>query len=166
MGNQAAFFVILFISFNYQNNFNVNLFVDFFLLIIRLFREKRFVYLVLTKNKIEITHLKSGRTIAYHSDQPFSTDRLLIADNVFAENLGRAMMKNLCGKDLTMRAVWVLIHPMELGFHEISLVEKMIYNDFSKMIGASGVVIVDSDKKLEGSELNNIIKKYTKNRLK
>jgi hypothetical protein len=110
---------------------------------------------------LEVYNVKTGQTIKLKSEEPFSTNRLLIANNIIAENLGKQIMNKICGRDLKFSPVFLIIHPLEVGFDDVSPVEKMIYNDFGVILGAREVAIEESLEKLNKETLIRIIKKYS-----
>lgn len=128
---------------------------------IKLFRSKLFIYLVISRNQLEVHNLKTGQTIKLKSKEPFSTNRLLIANNIIAENLGKQIMSKICGRDLKLSPVFIIIHPLEVGFDDVSQVEKMIYNDFGMILGAREVTIEESLEKLNKERLIRIKEKYS-----
>ena len=132
-----------------------------FYFMVRLFRSKLFIYVVISRNQLEVHNLKTGQTIKLRSEVPFSSTRLLIANNTIAENLGKQIMNKICGRDLKLSPVFIIIHPLETGFEEISPVEKMIYNDFGMMLGARAVIIEESLEKLNKENLTRIKEKYS-----
>ncbi|WP_194778303.1 hypothetical protein [Pararhodonellum marinum] len=133
--------------------------MNFFCFWVRFFRSKLFIYLIISRNQLEIKNLETGKMITQKSTFPFSSNRLLIANNLVAEKLGREMMNMVCGGDLKFRHVFVILHPLETGFDEICQVEKLLYNDFGTRIGAHGVILSESLKKLNAAELNKLIVK-------
>ncbi|MFD2033599.1 hypothetical protein ACFSKL_02295 [Belliella marina] len=132
-----------------------------FYFMVRLFRSKLIIYVVISRNQLEMHNLKTGQTIKLRSEVPFSTNRLLIANNMVAENLGKQIMNKICGRDLKLSPVFMIIHPLEVGFDDVSPVEKMIYNDFGTILGAREVIIEESLEKLNKESLVRIKDKYS-----
>lgn len=139
----------------------LNDFMNLFYFISRLFNAKLFIYTTISRDNIEMKNLSNGKTIKAKAEKSFSSERLLVADNIIIEKMGKEMLEEICGKGIKTKQIFLLIQPIEKGFEKVYPVEKMILNDFGHVIGASYVYIIqDSLTKLNNIELDKIIKSY------
>ncbi len=127
--------------------------------LIRIFNPKVFIYITIYSDKLEMTDVLNSKTLIKVSPIPFSSNRLLIADNTSIETLGKEMVKELLNGKVKTNHLYFILHPIEKEFTKIHPVEKMILNDFAQSIGGHSVQIIENiSTKLSESELKGIVK--------
>ncbi|WP_157716147.1 hypothetical protein [Roseivirga echinicomitans] len=129
-----------------------------FFWIIRRLKPRTYIYCLISHNQLEF----HNRMNAYSQESRkavanFSSERLLIANSDIAINSGKLLLQEVCNSNIKMSNIYLLIHPIENGFNNISPVEEMIYNDFGGSIGASGVIIVKEESQLTDKEIDKKI---------
>lgn len=122
------------------------------------------IYVRLMKNRLEIKHLKTGKTLERTAETPFSNERLLITDPSKAESFAKELIAELLelNKKLLDRALTVVLQPVEPAFSEITPVEKMIYQDFAMYIGAKKYYLVEHRRRLTDEEVKEIFERFGK----
>lgn len=118
------------------------------------------LYIRLMKNRVEIKHVKSGKSIEGTSETNFSNDRLLIADNIVAENYTKQLIAELLEskRKLLYRALTIVLQPADESIPDITPSEKRIYQDFAAFIGAKKYYLVDHQRRLTDEEVGEIVK--------
>lgn len=121
---------------------------------------KSTVYVRLMKNRLEITHVDSGRTISADATIPFSNDRLLIAENIPAERFGKELIAELLlhNKKLFNRPIRMVLQPVDPEIKEITAVERMIYHDFAFHSGARYIWLCEHQRPMSAEEVFDFIK--------
>ena len=108
-----------------------------------------------------MVNLSNDKSISRKSIPEFSSDRLLIADNIIAEKLGKEMLFEVCNHDIKSRTISIVLQPLEPGFGVIYPVERMIYQDFVCMIGGNECYLEESTERLTKDMLQQKINMYT-----
>jgi len=120
--------------------------------------KKEIVYIRVFENKIELRHLDSGRTVVRNSKEPFSNDRLLIANITNATNFISEILKEVRKETFFPALLVVLIQPMEKVDGGISEVEQMIFRDLILQIGGRVAFIHPKLNHLTDEEVRLIVK--------
>lgn len=120
--------------------------------------KKEIVYIRVFENKIELRHLDSGRTVVRNSKDPFSNDRLLIANIINAINFISEILKEVRKETFFPALLVVLIQPMEKVEGGISEVEEMIFRDLILQIGGRVAFIHPKLNHLTDEEVRLIVK--------
>jgi hypothetical protein len=102
------------------------------------FAPKHTLYVRLYKNHAEIKHIESGNSIAKNALNPYSNDRLIIADFNLAEQFYKDIISELLitTHSIFEKGLRIILQPVDLEIKEISDVESRIYQDFAYNIGA------------------------------
>tara|TARA_B100001109_G_C18863577_1_gene475431 strand:+ start:5957 stop:6445 length:489 start_codon:yes stop_codon:yes gene_type:complete len=125
--------------------------------IIKSIRASLTIYVIVSKNSIKVKNLENGKTASGESHDEFSTDRLLIADPMNAENFAKELINKVADlSDIRTRKLNVICHPIDQILADLSPVEKMIFNDFAYHIGGRYVYLIDNRQELTDIELNEI----------
>jgi hypothetical protein len=103
-------------------------------------------------------NISNGKLISKIAEQQFSSDKLLIADNIIAEKMGKEMIEEITNNKSKKRLVKIVLQPMENRFEKISPVEKMIYNDFISQIGGNEIYFEESDQRLTKEQIEEKLK--------
>lgn len=128
--------------------------------IIRMFRRRLTLYLVVYKNSMKVKNLENGMIASGNSELAYSNSRLLIADPFVAESFAKVLLKQVYSSiEQRTRTVRIVCHPIDKDLSELSPAEKMIFTDFVKNIGGHEIIMANSDKEMTDEEL--AIKNYT-----
>lgn len=124
------------------------------------FLPKSTVYLKLMKNRLELTHIESGKTLSGTAAIPFSNDRLLIADHLSAERFAKELLAELLvhRKKLFQGAVRIVLQPIDAEITEITAVERMIYQDFAFHAGARYIWVCEHQRPMSAEEVLDFMK--------
>jgi actin-like ATPase involved in cell morphogenesis len=113
------------------------------------------VYIKLFKNRVEMINLETGETISRESVQPFSSQRLVIADFNKADALIRSILNDLLPKKgIFPRQTKILIQQVVSVEGGLSEIEKRALRDLGEMAGGTRVILVDHFRQLDISEAN------------
>ena len=128
--------------------------INFGLWIIKALRTSLPIYVIVYKNSIKVKNIKSGKTASGKSEDKFSTERLLIADPIKAENLTKGLIKKVAQlAELKTRNLKVICHPLDSILADLSPAEKMIFHDFAYQIGGRYVYLIENKQELTDFEL-------------
>ena len=128
--------------------------------LIRMFRSRLTLYLVVYKNSMKVKNLENGMVASGNSELAYSSSRLLIADPIVAESFAKVLLKQVYSSiEQSTRTVRIVCHPFDKNLSELSPAEKMIFTDFVNNIGGHEIIIANSDKEMTDEEL--VIKNYT-----
>jgi len=112
--------------------------------------KKRYLYIKLFVNKIEICYLNTGKCLSRAGS--FSDSRILYADFEKAEILMRQLLKELFPKK-RMPTFYVIVQQLERNEGGISPVEKRAIQDSCRFgVNAKSVELLDSPIELSSSE--------------
>ena len=133
--------------------------IEIYYYLIRIFNPKVFIYITIYSDKLEMTNVLTCKTLIKASTIPFSSNRLLIANNIAIEKLGKEMLKELLNGKVNTNHLFLILHPIEKEFTKLYPVEKIILNDFAQSIGGHSVQIIENiTTKLSELELKRIAK--------
>jgi hypothetical protein len=122
--------------------------------IIKSMRTSLPIYVLVSKNFIKVKNLKNGKTASGKSQDNFSTDRILLADPITAENFTKELIKQVAQpNEIKTRKLKVICHPLDELIADLSPSEKMTFNDFAYRIGGRYVYLLDGKQELTDSEL-------------
>ncbi len=121
-------------------------------------------YVCITTNAFEITNLATGETKFSTSDQPFTTNRLLIGEFAVAERtLGLLLMQAVkASSSILPLAPIVIIHPLEMNEGSLSDVEKRVFTELALGAGAR-LAIVYNGPRLTKEQALSLLKESPKN---
>lgn len=111
------------------------------------------IYIKISTNQVEVTNLKTGKTLCEKSIEPFSTQRIVLAKFNPIDLLVRKIIK-----ELTSNRSWpppqlkVIIQQIEKVDGGLAEIEKRAMRDLAELAGASIVLIIDHDRKLSNEE--------------
>jgi rod shape-determining protein MreB and related proteins len=102
---------------------------------------KATLYVRVSRNKLDVRHIESGRSVQLTSDTPFTTNRLLMGDFAAAETaLRKAILESQIGpKYLT--GLSVLMHPLEMIEGGLSGVEHRMFMEVADCAGAARMAV-------------------------
>ena len=127
---------------------------DLGLWVIRLFRKPLTIYVIVSKNWIQVKNLSNGKTVSGQCTDKFSTNRLLIADSIKAENFTKNLIKQVVNStEISTRKLKLICHPIDDQLADLAPVEKMIFNDFAFQLGGSQIKLIEGEKELTDEEL-------------
>ena len=121
---------------------------------------KSTVYLKLMKNRLELTHIESGKMLSGTATIPFSNDRLLIAENIPAEKFAKELIAELLlhNKKLFNKRIRMVLQPVDPEITEITAVERMIYHDFAFHAGARYIWVCEHQRPMSAQEVLDFMK--------
>ena len=127
---------------------------DLGLWIIKSIRASITIYVIVSKNSIKVKNLKNGKTASGESQDKFSTDRLLLADPIKAEDFAKELIKEVAeSTEIRTRKLKVICQPLDDTLADLSPAEKMIFNDFAYQIGGRHIYLIDDKHELSNIEL-------------
>ncbi len=106
-------------------------------------------------------HLTKDITIKRKAINKFSSERLLIADFLNANNFIRELLDEIEGKKRFKRALNAVIQPMEKKEGGLSQVEERAFYDLMEQAGAVKVKIYLKDNLLSDEEVKSFFDKWT-----
>jgi len=95
------------------------------------------LYVRVSKNKFEITHIESKQQIQATPEEPFTTQRLLIGEFIIAEDC----LRNITNKWAMLLGPSVIIHPLEMIEGGLSPIENRVLLEVAHGAGAKNVKI-------------------------
>jgi len=117
------------------------------------------IYIKLSKNRIEIVNLETLEKISRESVEPFSTERLIIADFNKAEALIRNIIEDLLPrKSIFPRQTKILIQQAESVEGGLSELEKRGLRDLAEMAGGTSVTLIEHFQTLSHTEASLALK--------
>jgi len=99
------------------------------------------VYVRISRNKISVRCLETGRTIVRDADPSFSTSRLLVGNFTAAESQLKAAVKEVLGNSLLSARPAMVIQPAEMIEDGISEVELRVLKELGMSSGAARSII-------------------------
>lgn len=115
-------------------------------------------YLRILKNKLELKHIESGKTIKRTAVKAFSNERLLIADFSNAEELLRILLAELTDKNIFQPRCQFVVQPVDDVIKDISQVEMRAYIDICEHAGGSVVKVYDKQELLTDEQVKEILR--------
>lgn len=113
------------------------------------------IYIKLFKNGVEIINLKTGEAISRKATEPFSSQRLIIADFNKANELIRSVLNDLLPKkNIFPWQTKILIQQVEAVEGGLSHIEKRALRDLGEMAGGTPVILIDHFRPLANVEAN------------
>ena len=103
------------------------------------------IYVRVFLDSIELRHVTKEMTIKRKAINKFSSERLLIADFLNANNFIRELLDEIEGKKTFKRALNAVIQPMEKKEGGLSQVEQRAFYDLMEQAGAVRVEIYEKD---------------------
>lgn len=103
------------------------------------------VYFKIYVDCIEVRHITKDVSIKRKAINKFSSERLLIADFLSANNFIRELLDEIEGKKFFKPSMWAVIQPMEKKEGGLSQVEERAFYDLMEQAGAVRVEIYDKD---------------------
>lgn len=118
------------------------------------FDRKITLYIRLSKNKAEIKHIESGKSIVRISSNPFSSDRLILSDFELAEKFLKVVIEELLtGEKKFLRQVEVILQIVDEDVLIIEPIERRAYRDSMEHAGAKAVWICEHQNVLSDEEV-------------
>jgi hypothetical protein len=113
------------------------------------------VHLKIFPDRMELINLDSGEEVSATPLQPFSSERLLVADYTGAESMARQLARDL---GVQKRRLKVLVQPMRIEQGGLSTVEKRALLDLAEQMGAREVFIVTEERQVLREEALQLMK--------
>ena len=110
------------------------------------------IYIKLYTDKVEITRLDTDTTNTRLASEKFSNARLVVANFYHAEQLTRAVIKELISSKFLQPTLKILIQQMDKNEGGLSDVEKRVLRDLGEFVGGSLVKIVEQQTALTTAE--------------
>ena len=111
------------------------------------------IYIKLSRNRIEIVNLETLEKISREPVEPFSTERLIIADFNRADTLIRNIINDLLPKKgFFPRQTKILIQQVEATEGGLSETEKRVLRDLGEMAGGTTVILIEHFRTLGHTE--------------
>jgi hypothetical protein len=101
------------------------------------------VYFRIYIDYVEIRHITKDVTLKRKATNKFSSERLLIADFLSANNFIRELLDEIEGKKFFKPSMWAVIQPMEKKEGGLSQVEERAFYDLMEQAGAVRVEIYE-----------------------
>jgi rod shape-determining protein MreB and related proteins len=102
---------------------------------------KATLYVRVTRNKLDVRHIESGRSVQLLSDVPFTTHRLLIGDFLAAEGALRKAFAEIQFGPKYLAAPRVVMHPLEMVEDGLSGVENRVFMEVADCAGAARIAV-------------------------
>ncbi len=102
---------------------------------------KATLYVRVSRNKLDVRHIESGRNVRVMSDTPFTTHRLLMGDFLAAESALRKAIAEIQPGPKPFTALSVLMHPMEMVEGGLSGVENRVFMEVADCAGATRMFV-------------------------
>ncbi|WP_159038432.1 hypothetical protein [Brumimicrobium mesophilum] len=120
---------------------------------------KHTLYIRLFKDRVEIKHLEGGKSLVRLSHQPYSNNRLIIADYEAAEVFLIGVIKELLYPPNLFfdKGLRIILQPVDSEITEISSSESRIYRDFAQQIGAREVYLCSHQEIMTDDEILKFI---------
>jgi hypothetical protein len=99
------------------------------------------MYVRVKKNQFRVRSLKFEKEATFNADQPFSTNRQLIAQFQLAEEVLKRALKEISKSSFFTPSPHVLIQPLEITVEGLSQVEERVLREVAIGAGASKVVV-------------------------
>ena len=117
------------------------------------------IYIKLSRNRIEIVNLDTLEKISRESVEPFSTQRLIIADFNKAEALIRNIINDLLPKKgFFPPQIKILIQQVEAVEGGLSETEKRVLRDLGEVAGGTTVILIEHFQTLGHTEASLALK--------
>ena len=111
------------------------------------------IYIKITKNKVEITNLETGKTVSKAAENNFSSVRNVVSNFNDASKTIRSALADLGVTDsLWNRKLKILIQQLEGTEGGLSDIEKRALRDLAEMAGGRSVYIVEHSRQLTVSD--------------
>jgi hypothetical protein len=102
---------------------------------------KATLYVRVSRNKLEVRHIESGRSVQVTSKTPFTTNRLLVGDFLAAESALRKAVSEIHIGPKYLAAPRVLMHPLEMVEGGLSSVENRVFMEVADCAGAARMAV-------------------------
>jgi rod shape-determining protein MreB and related proteins len=102
---------------------------------------KSTLYIRVSRNKLHVRHIESGRSAQVTSDAPFTTNRLLVGDFLAAEAALRKGFTEVQVGPKYLAAPRVVMHPLEMVEGGLSGVENRVFMEVADCAGASRIAV-------------------------
>jgi rod shape-determining protein MreB and related proteins len=102
---------------------------------------KSTLYVRVSRNKLHVRHIESGRSAHVTSDAPFTTTRLLMGDFLAAEAALRKATAEVQAGPKYLAAPRVVMHPLEMVEGGLSGVENRVFQEVADCAGASRIAV-------------------------
>jgi rod shape-determining protein MreB and related proteins len=102
---------------------------------------KSTLYVRVSRNKLHVRHIKSGRSVHVTSDTPFTTNRLLMGDFLAAEAALRKACAEVQAGPKYLAAPRVVMHPLEMVEGGLSGVENRVFMEVADCAGAERIAV-------------------------
>ncbi len=99
------------------------------------------VYIKVFKNRFELRHIESGKTVSVISPSEFTTTRLLVGQFIEADETLRKGMQELHKDRWFATSPIVVIHPMEKTENGLSQVEERTLMELAAGAGARKSIV-------------------------
>ena len=116
------------------------------------------LYIRLLTNKVTIRSIEKDITIEREAVNPFSNQRMVLADFLNAEEFIRQIINEMYNHKRYIPSFKVIIQPIEKIEGGISPVEERSFNDLAMHIGAKYVFIHRTKEILDDSRVKEIVK--------
>lgn len=99
------------------------------------------LYVRVSKNKFEITHIETKKQTQVVPEEPFATQRLLIGEFLIAEECLRKAFHDITNRWTMILGPTVIIHPLEMIEGGLSPIEYRVLREVAYGAGAKNVKI-------------------------
>ncbi|MBK8228255.1 MAG: rod shape-determining protein [Flavobacteriales bacterium] len=110
-------------------------------------------------NRIEVTRLDDGASVAADAAPPFSNERIVLADFFVAEGLLKYLITQLIGKRTFSPRIKMVVQQMDRAEGGLSSVERRALIDSCEHAGAFHVHVVDHQRELTMAEALNLLER-------
>jgi hypothetical protein len=104
----------------------------------------RTLYVRISRDRLQVRHIETGRALTLDAQPPFSGARLLVAQFTPAQALLRRAVREVTGGGFGLAPV-LLLHPLELVEDGVSESERRLLLDLGYGIGAREVAVVTTE---------------------
>jgi hypothetical protein len=102
---------------------------------------KSTLYVRVSRNKLHVRHIESGRSAHVTSDTPFTTNRLLMGNFLAAEAALRKGFTEVQAGSKYLAAPRVVMHPLEMVEGGLSGVENRVFMEVADCAGANRIAV-------------------------
>jgi actin-like ATPase involved in cell morphogenesis len=107
------------------------------------------IYIKIKRNHVEVTDLKTGKTVSQQATRPFSSTRNIVSNFNNANEAIESALKELgLRKSFFLLSFKILIHQLEGLEGGLSDIEKRALRDLAEMAGANKVYILEQTQPL------------------
>lgn len=110
------------------------------------------LYLKVSTNRMELSRLDTGQSVAYDARVPFSNERIVFAHFFEAEEHLKAVIRELIGSRTLTPRLKILVQQVERIEGGLSSVERRALIDSCEHAGAYHIKVVEHERPLSGAQ--------------